>query len=103
MKNFQKTKPRHFIAIQLVLACLFAFAAPSHAQDANRIIDQYQKAAGGSKALSKILTLTIEGTFTSADGAKSGSYTFDIKSPNRYYSELNVESAVSVDAAQPII
>ncbi len=67
----------------------------------NKIIDQYQKAAGGSKALSKILTLTIEGTFTSADGAKSGNYTFDIKSPNRYYSELNVESGVSIDAAQP--
>jgi hypothetical protein len=93
--------PNFLAAIAAVIACLLAFAAPSRAQDANKIIDQYQKAAGGSKALSKIMTLTIEGTFTSADGAKSGSYTFDVKSPNRYYSELNIESGVSVDAAQP--
>jgi hypothetical protein len=99
--NFHGIKPRFFAAIALFAVCPLAIAAPSHAQDANKIIDQYQKAAGGSKVLSKILTLTIEGTFTSTDGAKSGSYTFDIKSPNRYYSELNAESGVTVDAAQP--
>jgi hypothetical protein len=99
--NLRMTKPRFFAAITLFAAFLLVIAAPSHAQDANKIIDQYQKAAGGSKVLSKIMTLTIEGTFTSADGAKSGSYTFDIKSPNRYYSELNVESGVNVDASQP--
>jgi len=99
--NLRNTKARHSIAIAFAVAFLLALASPSHGQDANRIIDQYQKAAGGSKALSKILTLTIDGTFTSADGAKSGSYTFDIKSPNRYYAELNVESGVSLDAEQP--
>jgi hypothetical protein len=99
--NFHMIKPPYSAAIALFVACLLIVATPSHAQDANKIIEQYQKAAGGAKALSKILTLTIEGTFTSADGAKSGSYTFDIKSPNRYYSELNVESGVAVDAAQP--
>ena len=88
-------------SIAFAIGCLLAVSAPVHAQDANKIIDQYQKAAGGSKALSKISTLTIEGTFTSPDGSKSGSYTFDTKSPNRYYSELNVESGVNVDAAQP--
>jgi hypothetical protein len=88
-------------AIAIVVGCFLTGAGFVHAQDANKIIDQYQKAAGGSKALSKIITLTIEGTFTSPDGSRSGSYTFDIKSPNRYYSELNVESGVSVDAAQP--
>ncbi len=98
--HFQKTS--HFLAtITGIIVFLFVCATSSRAQDANKIIDQYQKAAGGSKALSKILTLTIDGTFTSADGAKSGSYSFEIKSPNRYYSELNVESGVSVDAAQP--
>jgi len=99
--NLRNMKPCRLISSVLLAGFLLVIAAPSQAQDANKIIDQYQKAAGGSKALSKILTLTIEGTFTSADGAKSGSYTFDIKSPNRYYSELNVESGVSVDAAQP--
>ena len=88
-------------SIAFAVGCLLPVSAPVHAQDANKIIDQYQKAAGGSKALSKIATLTIEGTFTSPDSSKSGSYTFDIKSPNRYYSELNVESGGNVDAAQP--
>jgi hypothetical protein len=101
MLNLHKMRARHSIAIALVFACLLTSATPSHAQDANKVIEQYQKAAGGSKALSKILTLTIEGTFTSPDGSKSGSYTFDVKSPNRYYSELNVESGVNLDAAQP--
>ena len=94
-------KHYRLISSALLAVFLLAIAMPSRAQDANKIIDAYQKAAGGSKALSKITTLTIEGTFTSVDGAKSGSYTFDIKSPNRYYSELNVESGVSVDASQP--
>jgi hypothetical protein len=98
--NLRNMKTSRLISSAILVIFLLAIAAPSQAQDANKIIDQYQKAAGGSKALSKILSLTIEGTFTSADGAKSGSYTFDIKSPNRYYSELNVESGVSVDAAQ---
>jgi hypothetical protein len=99
--NLKELSIRRIEPLSIAIICLAALAAPSHAQDANKIIDQYQKAAGGSKALSKILTLTIEGTFTSADGAKSGSYTFDIKSPNRYYSELNVESGVALDGAQP--
>jgi hypothetical protein len=99
--NLHMIKLRCSAAVAMLAAFLLVVAAPSHAQDANKIIDQYQKAAGGSKALSKILTLTIEGTITSADGAKSGSYTFDIKAPNRYYSELNVESGVALDAAQP--
>lgn len=89
------------VLIAFVVACLVSGADSIHAQDANKIIDQYQKAAGGSKALSKIIALTIEGTFTSGDGAKSGSYTFDVKSPNRYYAELNVESGVNAEAAQP--
>jgi len=45
------------------------------------------KASGGSKALGRIQTLTLEGTFTSDDG-KTGTYTLDTKLPNRYYSEL---------------
>jgi hypothetical protein len=99
--NLRTTKHRFFAPLALLTAFLLVIASPSPAQDANKIIDRYQKAAGGAKVLSKINTLTIDGAFTSADGAKSGSYTFDIKSPNRYYSELNVESGVNVDAAQP--
>src|SRR5437879_7532436 len=55
-------------------------------EEPGKIVEQYTKAAGG-KALNRIQTLSIEGTFTSDDG-KTGTYTLDTKLPNRYYSEL---------------
>jgi hypothetical protein len=57
-------------------------------QEPAKIADQYVKAAGGSKVLSKIHTMTLEGTFTNTADGKSGTYTLDTKLPNRYYSEL---------------
>jgi hypothetical protein len=57
------------------------------AQEPGKIVEQYVKAAGGIRALSKIQTLTLEGTFTTDDG-KSGTYTLNTKLPNRYYLEL---------------
>jgi hypothetical protein len=73
----------------LVITFLSAFGGISTAtgQGPGKIVEQYVKAAGGGGTLSKIQTLTIEGTFTTEDG-KSGTYTFDTKLPNRYYSEL---------------
>ena len=60
---------------------------PARAQDAEKIVSQYLKTAGGSKAWSKVRTLSLEGTFTRPDGT-SGTYTFATRFPNRYYSEL---------------
>src|SRR6266852_3620775 len=73
----------------LTLTFLFCvvFTPLAVCQESGKIVEQYVKAAGGSKALSKIQTLTIEGAFTSDDG-KMGTYTLDTKLPNRYYSEL---------------
>jgi hypothetical protein len=65
-------------------------STPARAQDAEKIIDQYIKAQGGAKLLSKVQTLTIEGAITNATDGKSGTYTVDTKLPNRYYSELVV-------------
>lgn len=77
------------IRLFLRLAGLVLAAAPAvQAQDPLKLIDQYVKAAGGSKALSKIQTLTLEGTFTNSSDEKSGTYTLDTRLPNRYYSEL---------------
>jgi hypothetical protein len=78
-------------------------AAPLRAQDVrtpdpHKIIDQYVKAAGGSKALSGIQTLTIEGSFAAEGDRKSGAYTFDVKLPNRYYSELTVGEQTSIQS-----
>ena len=79
---------RRVIYLFLVASLVFFSSGFAQAQDPAKIADQYIKAAGGSKALSKIQTLTLEGTFTNAADGKSGTYTFDTKLPNRYYSEL---------------
>src|SRR5271154_2912312 len=81
--------------ITLVLA---SASTPARAQDAEKIVDQYVKAQGGSKALSKVQTLTIEGTLTNTTDGKQGTYTFDTKLPNRYYSELVVGDSNVIEA-----
>ena len=73
------------LRVAFVLLCV---AAPLHAQDAAKILNQYVKASGGVRALSKIQTITLEGTVAAQNGAKPGAYTFDVKLPNRYYSEM---------------
>src|SRR5437660_3311888 len=76
------------LSIALIVVTLTAGMHPARAQEEPRkIVEQYVKAAGGSRALGRIQTLTLEGTFTSDDG-KTGTYTLDTKLPNRYYSEL---------------
>src|SRR5256885_7981511 len=88
-------RTRLFIAF---IACLLTGGAdPARAQEAGRIVEQYVKAAGGGRALAKIQTLTLEGTFTGVDG-KSGTYTLDTKLPNRYYSELLVGEKNLIEA-----
>jgi hypothetical protein len=78
---------RRSFALALLLSA--SCVSPALSQEANKIVDQYVKASGGSKALAKIQTLTLEGAFTTGDG-KNGTYTLDTKLPNRYYSELLV-------------
>jgi hypothetical protein len=78
----------------MILAC---GTSPSRAQEASHIVEQYVKAAGGGRALGKIQTLTLEGSFTTDDG-KSGTYTFDTKLPNRYYLELLVGEKSLIEA-----
>src|SRR5882762_7999144 len=73
----------------LIALMLTGGAYPARAQDAGKIVEQYVKAAGGTRLLAKIQTLTLEGTFASDDG-KNGTYTLDTRLPNRYYSELLV-------------
>src|SRR6266403_449170 len=76
------------LPIALIVLVLSAGAHPAGAQEEpGKVVDQYVKSAGGAKALSRIQTLTLEGTFTNEEG-KSGTYTLDTKLPNRDYSEL---------------
>jgi hypothetical protein len=81
----------------LVLCFVFSEAV-ARAQEPAKIVAQYVKAAGGHKVLSKIQTVTLEGSFTSAADGKSGTYTFDTKLPNRYYSELVVDGNNLIEA-----
>src|SRR5713101_3392954 len=81
----------------LTFLYFFGWISPARGQEAGKIVDQYVKAAGGGKALARIQTLTIEGTFTGGDG-KSGTYTLDTKLPNRYYSELLVGEKNLIEA-----
>ena len=76
----------------LVPLCLFVFslfcALPSRAQDATKIIDQYVQASGGRSKLSKLQTLSLQGSMTRVSDGKTGAFTLDLKTPNRYYLEL---------------
>ena len=75
---------------------LLVLARSACAQEPAKIVEQYVKAAGG-RALSKIRTLSLEGTFTTDDG-KSGTFTLDTKLPNRYYMELLVGDQNLIEA-----
>jgi hypothetical protein len=79
------------------LLLLLVFTSSTCAQDPQKLVDQYIKAVGGSKALSKAQTITLEGTFNTPDG-KSGTYTLNTKLPNRYYSELVVGDTSWIEA-----
>ncbi len=63
-----------------------------------KIIGEYIKAAGGTRALSRVQTLSLEGTATSPEATTSGTYTLDTKLPNRYYSELIVGGTRLIEA-----
>jgi len=85
-----------------VLACLVVLTLgplplATAAQQPAKIVEQYVKAAGGGRALSKVRTLSLEGTFTTGEG-KSGTYTLDTKLPNRYYVELLVGDQNLIEA-----
>ncbi len=73
----------------LTFLSIFVGGSPAKCQDAAKILDQYVKAVGGSRALSRIHTISMEGTLAAGDG-KSGTYTVDAKLPNRYYLELKI-------------
>jgi hypothetical protein len=85
----------HFLCISFL--CFLGWTPAALPQEPGKVVEQYVKAAGGSKALSKIQTLTLEGTFSYGDG-KTGTYTLDTKLPNRYYSELLVDDKNLIEA-----
>jgi hypothetical protein len=72
---------------------------PTHAdQSAEAIVAQNVKTQGGEKTLSRVQTIAIEGNFTRASDGKTGTYTFDTRAPNRYYSEIVSGGQVLIEA-----
>lgn len=84
--------------IAALFATVLCFAPLCRAQDASKIIDQYLKAAGGSKTLSKIQTYALDGTIREPNSDNPGTYTFRAKLPNRLYTEFRDERKVLIEA-----
>jgi hypothetical protein len=82
----------------LVLVSAGMLAASTRAQDPDKIVNDCIKAEGGSKALSRIQKLSMEGTFTNSADGKEGTYTLDTRLPNRYYSELVSGGSTLIEA-----
>jgi hypothetical protein len=89
---------QRFLAIPCLIGCALLSAPGSRAQDASKIIDQYVKAAGGGKALSRIQTLSLDGAIQQEGEEKPGTYTFRVKLPNRYYTEVRTEGKTLIEA-----
>ncbi|HTZ32679.1 MAG TPA: hypothetical protein VMH31_09490 [Methylomirabilota bacterium] len=86
------------LRLLLLFPALLVFVANCRAQDASKIIDQYVKAAGGSKVLSRIQTLTLDGTVQGEGDQQAGTYTFITKLPNRYYTEWRSGGKTLIEA-----
>lgn len=75
-----------------------AALAVAEAQTAQKVIDDYLRAAGGSKALAQIRTETIAGSLTEPSSGRTGSYSLLVKAPNQFYSEIVIEPDRNVEA-----
>jgi len=72
----------------VVFLCACSAGKLCLAQDPNKAIAQYVKAAGGSGKLSKVRAVSLEGALTRISDGHTGTFTLDTKYPNRYYLEL---------------
>jgi len=89
---------RRLVHVVFTLTLCLAGAEVILAQDANKIIEQYLKASGGNKAISRIRTVSVDGEFTNGPEAKPGTFTFRAKQPNRYYTEIQSEGKTLIES-----
>jgi len=71
---------------------------PVHADEAKKVIDQYLKAVGGSKAVSRLQTLAIDGSLSTPGEDAPGTYSFRVKKPNRLYVEIRSGDATLIES-----
>jgi hypothetical protein len=89
---------RKSLLIALALAPLTLSGVPVRADEAQKIIDQYLKAVGGSKAVSRLQTLAIDGSVAVIGDAPPGTYTLKVKRPNRFYTELRASGDTLIES-----
>jgi hypothetical protein len=89
---------RRILSVLGILALSLGCGRVAIAQDAQKIIDQYLKASGGSKLISHVQTLAIDGSINSGGDASSGTYTAMFKQPNRYYTEARSGGKTLIEA-----
>lgn len=84
------------IAVGFIVSLSFAFGL--RAQEASKIIEQYLKAAGGNKTLAKVQTFALDGNVLADGDSQPGTFTFLVKQPNRYYSELRSQGKIFIES-----
>jgi len=89
---------RKSILISFPLMLASVFGVPARGDEAQKIIDQYLKAVGGSKAVSRLQTLAIDGSVAVVGDAPPGTYTFKVKRPNRFYTELRANGDTLIES-----
>jgi hypothetical protein len=89
---------RRFFSVLCLSGLALLSPRVSHAQDASRVIEQYLKAAGGTKNLGKIQTLLLDGTIQAAGDEQAGTYSLRVKLPNRYYTEVRSGGKTEIEA-----
>ena len=65
---------------------------------AQKVIDQYLRAAGGAKALGQVRTESVAGNVTEEATGRRGTYSRILKPPTRFYSEIIMEPERDVEA-----
>jgi hypothetical protein len=87
---------KRLLALWFVL--FTAGAGPCFAQSAQKIVDEYVHAEGGTKALAKIQTASITGSLVDDSTGQSGTYSLITKAPDKFYSEIIIEPYRLIEA-----
>ena len=91
--------PMRKVIHYLLASCMLLLTGSSNpAQDANKVLDQYVKAVGGSKTLAHVQTLSLNGNFTADSDKPAGTFTLIVKQPNRYYLEIRTDRNTLIEA-----
>ena len=98
MRIYICTIMRRPITAVLLLTLALCLVPRLAAQDAQKILDQYKKAAGGGKTLDHLQTLSLDGTIRAEGDQNPGTYTFKVKQPNRYYVEIRKDGKTLIEA-----